>query len=295
MTIRPAPPRLQLRDEGIPLHGARGPERTDPGPSAVTLHTSTADPRMSHVPASGDQAPVRLVRTALLGLLGTAAIVLGSLMGGQSFETHLPGSVVLRHARRCCSGRSAPMRRCRPICVARSRLRRTHPPHPGLAGPAALPARAPGLSRQARRPRRRRSGRSPPARPAALQSRRLHLCRARRNGQPPHQPVLLWARACSGPRRSTRWRTRCGRTPSRLTGRPSWPPTACSTRPRATRSWPTCSCCGSWPWPASRLMVAATPTLARSLKRDPAHAVLLGAGSPLVLLSLLGGSPTTTR
>ena len=38
------------------------------------------------------------------------------------------------------------------------------------------------------------------------------------------------------------------------------------------------------------LMVAATPTLARSLKRDPAHAVLLGAGSPLVLLALLGGA-----
>ena len=38
------------------------------------------------------------------------------------------------------------------------------------------------------------------------------------------------------------------------------------------------------------LMVAATPTLARSLKRDPAHAVLLGAGSPLVLLSLVAGA-----
>ncbi len=37
------------------------------------------------------------------------------------------------------------------------------------------------------------------------------------------------------------------------------------------------------------LMVAATPTLARGLKRDPAYAVLLGAGSPLVLLSLLAG------
>ena len=37
------------------------------------------------------------------------------------------------------------------------------------------------------------------------------------------------------------------------------------------------------------LMVAATPLLARSLKHDPAHAVLLGAGSPLVLLSLIGG------
>ncbi len=37
------------------------------------------------------------------------------------------------------------------------------------------------------------------------------------------------------------------------------------------------------------LMVAATPILARWAKRDPAHAVLLGAGSPLVLLSLLAG------
>ncbi len=38
------------------------------------------------------------------------------------------------------------------------------------------------------------------------------------------------------------------------------------------------------------LVVVATPTLARSLRRDPAHAVLLGAGSPLVLLSLVAGS-----
>jgi hypothetical protein len=38
------------------------------------------------------------------------------------------------------------------------------------------------------------------------------------------------------------------------------------------------------------LIAAATPTLARAVKRDPAHAVLLGAGSPLVLLSLLAGA-----
>src|SRR6185437_14182915 len=38
------------------------------------------------------------------------------------------------------------------------------------------------------------------------------------------------------------------------------------------------------------LMVVATPTLARSLKHDPAHAVLIGAGSPLVLLSLVAGA-----
>ena len=38
------------------------------------------------------------------------------------------------------------------------------------------------------------------------------------------------------------------------------------------------------------LAVAATPTLARALGRDPAAAVLLGAGSPLVLISLIGGA-----
>ena len=38
------------------------------------------------------------------------------------------------------------------------------------------------------------------------------------------------------------------------------------------------------------MVVAATPTLARSLKHDPAHAVLIGVGSPLVLLSLIGGA-----
>jgi hypothetical protein len=38
------------------------------------------------------------------------------------------------------------------------------------------------------------------------------------------------------------------------------------------------------------LAVAATPTLARSFGRDPAHAVLLGVGSPLALTALLAGA-----
>ena len=38
------------------------------------------------------------------------------------------------------------------------------------------------------------------------------------------------------------------------------------------------------------LAAAATPTLARSLKHDPAHALLIGVGSPLVLLALIGGA-----
>lgn len=38
------------------------------------------------------------------------------------------------------------------------------------------------------------------------------------------------------------------------------------------------------------LVVAGTPTLARRLGRDPAQAVLLGVGSPLVLATLVGGA-----
>ena len=38
------------------------------------------------------------------------------------------------------------------------------------------------------------------------------------------------------------------------------------------------------------LIVAATPTLARALRRDPAQAILIGAGSPLVLTSLVAGA-----
>jgi hypothetical protein len=38
------------------------------------------------------------------------------------------------------------------------------------------------------------------------------------------------------------------------------------------------------------LIIGATPTLARKLKRDPAEAVLLGAGSPLVLATLIAGA-----
>jgi alpha-1,6-mannosyltransferase len=38
------------------------------------------------------------------------------------------------------------------------------------------------------------------------------------------------------------------------------------------------------------LVIAATPTLARAMGRDPAETVLLGAGSPLVLITLIGGA-----
>src|SRR5258708_15290104 len=41
-----------------------------------------------------EQPELRLsvARTAALGLLGSSAIVVGAVLGGQSFETHLPGA-----------------------------------------------------------------------------------------------------------------------------------------------------------------------------------------------------------
>ena len=35
---------------------------------------------------------MRFVRTAVYGFIGTAAIVVGAVLGGPSFETHLPGA-----------------------------------------------------------------------------------------------------------------------------------------------------------------------------------------------------------
>ena len=51
-------------------------------------------PPTTEAPVTGVEAAPSLGvgRTAVLGALGTAGIVVGSLLGGQSFETHLPGA-----------------------------------------------------------------------------------------------------------------------------------------------------------------------------------------------------------
>jgi hypothetical protein len=63
----------------------------DPVPSSATTQATLLDDRDGGAPV---QPALRfgLTRTALLGALGTAAIVVGALMGGSSFETHLPGA-----------------------------------------------------------------------------------------------------------------------------------------------------------------------------------------------------------
>ena len=59
-------------------------------PSATT--TSTPPPNVdSDVPVQPARR-LSTLRTALLGLVGTSAIVVGAVLGGQSFETHLPGA-----------------------------------------------------------------------------------------------------------------------------------------------------------------------------------------------------------
>src|SRR5580693_3534706 len=61
-------------------------------PSATTQPPMTTQTATPDTPVTDGVVPVRLMRTALLGLLGSAAVVGGSLMGGSSFETHLPGA-----------------------------------------------------------------------------------------------------------------------------------------------------------------------------------------------------------
>ena len=60
-------------------------------PSALPDTEAPPETAASHAPA---QPAVRLglARTAILGFVGTAAIVVGAVLGGQSFETHLPGA-----------------------------------------------------------------------------------------------------------------------------------------------------------------------------------------------------------
>ncbi len=59
-------------------------------PSATTTSTP---PRSVVLDAPGDAARrIGVLRTALLGFLGSTAIVVGAVFGGQAFETHLAGA-----------------------------------------------------------------------------------------------------------------------------------------------------------------------------------------------------------
>src|ERR1700733_13140008 len=61
-------------------------------PSATPDAPPPTDDAVVGAPVQPALRRMGLVRTALLGALGTTAIVVGALFGGQSFETHFPGA-----------------------------------------------------------------------------------------------------------------------------------------------------------------------------------------------------------
>ena len=165
-------------------------------PSATT--TATTPPQSVDADAPGQSAlRLSVIRTALLGLVGSTAIVVGAVLGGQSFETHLPGAWFFGMP-------GGPFG----SFGSNSSL----PPIASLAlvfGGLILLSRVwfgflrhlnrqPRLPGEARRARRDDLGRAAAPRATALQPGRLHLRRAGRDDEPPHQPVLLRARGARG-------------------------------------------------------------------------------------------------
>ena len=251
----------------------------------MTQNLSTADPRTEDTSTS---APVRLVRTALLGMLGTAAVVVGSLMGGQSFETHLPGALFFGMPGGPFGwiGTNASLPTISSLALV-------------FGGLILLTRVWMGLLRYLREHE-------------GFPVRRVVLV------------VVIWAvpLLLAPPLFSRDVYTYAaqGEMVSHHINPYSYGPSVLGATPfneMADTVWsntespygPTFLAADGVLDQASGhqiladlvllrlmalagigLMAAATPTLARSMKRDPAHAVLLGAGSPLVLLALLGGA-----
>ena len=67
---------------------------TPPGAvtSPASLDSHPSEPAQPALTDRPEQPAVRFVRTAVYGFIGTAAIVVGAVLGGPSFETHLPGA-----------------------------------------------------------------------------------------------------------------------------------------------------------------------------------------------------------
>jgi alpha-1,6-mannosyltransferase len=66
---------------------------TNPDDDVVTMSAEAPSRTLEEDKRRGSTVPaVRLRRSALLGLLATVSIVIGALLGGRSFENHLPGA-----------------------------------------------------------------------------------------------------------------------------------------------------------------------------------------------------------
>jgi hypothetical protein len=232
--------------------------------------------------------PVRFTRTALLGALGTSAIVIGSVLGGQSFETHLPGAWFFGMP-------GGPL--------GSAGTNDTLPPVASLAlvfgglilltrvwiGLLRLLARHPGF------PVKRvvfvvviwalPLMLAPP-----LFSRDVYTYAAQGEMMSHHINPYSY-----GP-------NVLGSTPFNNFGDPFWSGAESPYGPTFLSIDGVVDQASGHVFLTDlvllrlvevagiAMMAAATPTLARAVRRDPAHAVLLGAGSPLVLLSLLAGA-----
>lgn len=254
----------------------------------MTQHETTAGSRTPDMSVTGTPTPVRLVRTALLGLLGTAAVVVGSLMGGQSFETHLPGAWFFGMPGGPLGGigTNASLPTISSLALV-------------FGGLILLTRVWMGLLRYLREhegfPVRRVVlvvviWAVPLLLAPPLFSRDVYTYAAQ--GEMVSHHINPYA---YGP-------SVLGATPFNEMADAVWSNTESPYGPTFLTADSVLDQASGHQILADLvllrllalagvgLMAAATPTLARSLKRDPAHAVLLGAGSPLVLLALLGGA-----
>jgi hypothetical protein len=259
----------------------------------MELVTPSADPDtpVSIETATADAAPfprVRLVRTAVLGTVGTTAIVIGALLGGQSFETHLPGawffgmpggqlgsvgtndSLPPTASLALVFGGLILLTR---VWLGLLRLLNRHPGFPVKRVVLVVLVWALPLLL------------APP-----LFSRDVYTYAAQGEMMTHHINPYSY-----GP-------NVLGSTPFNNFGDPFWSGAESPYGPTFLSIDGVVDQASGHVFLADlvllrlvelagiALMAAATPTLARAVKRDPAHAVLLGAGSPLVLLSLLAGA-----
>jgi hypothetical protein len=254
----------------------------------MTQQATISDAHTADTPEQGAPAPVRLVRTALLGLLGTAAIVLGSLMGGQSFETHLPGAWFFGMPGGMFGwiGTNATLPTISSLALV-------------FGGLILLTRVWMGLLRYLRQhegfPVRRvvlvvLVWSVPLLLAPPLFSRDVYTYAAQ--GEMVSHNINPYS---YGP-------SVLGATPFNTMADTVWSNTESPYGPTFLTVDGALDQASGHQILADLLllrllalagiglMAAATPILARSMKRDPAHAVLLGAGSPLVLLALLGGA-----
>jgi len=257
-------------------------------PNATTQPPMTTETVTPDEAVRGGGAPIRLVRTALLGLLGSAAVVVGSLMGGSSFETHLPGAWFFGMPGGAFGwiGTDAALPTISSLALIFGGLILLTRVWLGLlrylGQHEGFPVRrvvlvvfvwaVPLLA-------------APP-----LFSRDVYTYAAQGEMVSHHinpydyGPSVLGATSFNEMADSVWSNTESPYGPTFLTA------DGVLDQASGHQILPDLVLLRLLALAGVGLMAAATPTLARSLKRDPAHAVLLGAGSPLVLLALLGGA-----